>query len=96
MARCAAKPRRASVPLLLGLTLACALIGCESRDQIRQAQERQCASDGLQPGTVPFAACLQRASLAQSYRYNQSAGTSWGPPHAAPAYAISPAAQGAR
>jgi len=96
MARCAAKPWRPTVPLFLGLTLACGLIGCESRDQIRQAQERQCASDGLQPGTVPFAACLQRESLAQSYRYNQSAGPSWGPPGTAPAYAINPAAQGSR
>ena len=96
MARCAAKSWRPTVPLLLALTLAWGLVGCGSREQIRQAQEQQCASAGLQPGTVAFTDCLQRESQAQSYRYNQSAGPSWGPPGAAPGYATSGATQGSR
>ena len=96
MAEYDAKHGRAVLPLLLSLGVACALVGCESPEQIRQAQERQCASDGFQPGTAPFAECLERRSLAQRDRLNQAAGASWGPPNAAPAYAISGAAQGSR
>jgi hypothetical protein len=87
------KPWRPALPLLLSLSVACGLTGCESREQLRQAQEQRCTSSGLQPGTVPFADCLQRESLAESYQRDQAAGTSWGPSHPVPAYAISGAAQ---
>ncbi len=83
----AAKDWSPALPLLLSLSVACALGACDSSEQIRQAQEQRCASDGLQPGTAQFADCMKRESLAQSYRLNQ-AGTSWGPPNAVPAYAI--------
>ena len=93
MARCAAKHWRPGLPLLLSVSVACALVGCESPEQIRQAQERQCTSNGLQAGTAPFAECLQREILAQRYQLNQAAGPSWGPPYAPPAYAIGGAAR---
>jgi hypothetical protein len=88
MARYTGKPWKPALPLLLSLSVACALAGCESREQLRQAQEQRCTSAGLQPGTVPFADCLQRESLAESYRRNQDMGTSWGPSHPTPAYDI--------
>jgi len=94
MTQYAGKPWRPALPLLLSMGVACALTGCESREQLRQAQEQRCTSSGLQPGTVPFADCLQRESVAESYRRNQAAGTSWGPPHTVPAYAIGGAAGG--
>ena len=87
MAQCAAKPWRPTVPLLLVLTLACTLVGCESPEEIRQAYAQQCASNGFQPGTAPFAECLQRESSAARYRLNQSRAT-WGPPNAVPTYAV--------
>jgi hypothetical protein len=76
---CAAKRWKSSLAVVLCIGMACALGGCESPEEIRQAQEQQCAGYGFQPGTVPFAECLQRESLAARYRLNQAAGPWWGP-----------------
>ena len=75
----AAERWKASLPVLLCLAMACALAACESPEEIRRAQEQQCASYGFQPGTVPFAECLQRESLAARYRLNQAVPPWWGP-----------------
>jgi hypothetical protein len=85
MAGYAAKHWRPTLPLL-ALSVACTLIACESREQLRQAQEQQCGSYGFQPGTDSFTTCLQRESAAQSYRLNEAVEASRGPPYAYPAY----------
>jgi hypothetical protein len=66
-----------TLPPLLALALACALGGCESAEQIRQANQQQCTSYGFQPGTVPFAECLQRESLAERYELDEAAQPWW-------------------
>ena len=66
---------RISRVILLTLGVPCLLAGCETPEQIRQADEQQCASYGFQPGTVPFAECLQRERLAARYQLD----TGWGP-----------------
>ena len=69
---------RLSLVILLTLGVPCVLVGCETPEQIRQADEQQCASYGFQPGTVPFAECLQRERLAARYQLDAGWGP-WGP-----------------
>ena len=83
MAHGAAKPLKTkpiqmlAVTLLTGI-LPCILASCSSEtlDQIRQADEQRCVTQGFQPGTEPFAGCLQR----EHYQIGQAAGPWWGPP----------------
>jgi hypothetical protein len=76
---CAAKRWKPILAVMFCLSMACALAACESPEEIRRAQEQQCANYGFQAGTVPFAECLQRESLAARYRLNQAAPPWWGP-----------------
>jgi hypothetical protein len=43
------------------------LSACASPEEIRAGDEAACRSDGFQPNTPDFAACLQRQSLARQY-----------------------------
>ena len=43
------------------------LMACASPEEIRAGDEAACRSDGFQPDTPDFAACLQRQSLARQY-----------------------------
>ena len=74
------KGRWAWLAATLGVVAAgtIALTGCETAEQIRQSDEQQCASYGFQPGTVPFAQCLQQQDLARQYRLEQPWGPWWG------------------
>src|SRR5262249_44985837 len=69
---------RTATVILLTFGIPCLLAGCETAEQIRQADERQCSSYGFQPGTVPFAECLQRERLAARYQLDSGWGP-WGP-----------------
>jgi hypothetical protein len=62
--------------ILLPALLLAALAGCVSPEELRQADEAQCAGYGFQSGTPDFAACLQRESLARRYPPPPV----WGPP----------------
>ena len=64
--------------MLLTASIPSFLAGCESEtpDQIMQADARRCVTQGYQPGTEPFAGCLQR----EHYQIGQTAGPWWGPP----------------
>jgi len=69
---------RRSTIILLALGVPWMLASCETPEQIRQADEQQCASYGFKPGTVPFAECLQRERIAARYELNAGWGP-WGP-----------------
>jgi hypothetical protein len=50
--------------------LALALVGlcsCASAKELRARDQAACAGYGFQPGTLQFAECLQRESLARNY-----------------------------
>ncbi len=64
---------RILVPVLL---IVASLAGCVSAEDVRRADEAQCAGYGFQPGTPDFAACLQRENLARRYPPPEF----WGPP----------------
>ena len=54
--------------ILTGGALAIILAGltaCASPEEIRAGDEAACTSDGFQPNTPDFAACMQRQSLAR-------------------------------
>jgi len=53
-------------PVALTLMLA-GLTAYASPEEIRAGDEAACRSDGFQPNTPDFAACLQRQSLARQY-----------------------------
>jgi hypothetical protein len=55
-----------------GATAACIvavwlLASCATREQLTQANEKQCMSYGLEPGTTDFLACMTREELGVQY-----------------------------
>jgi hypothetical protein len=53
-------------PVALTFMLA-GLTACASPEEIRAGDEATCRSDGFQPDTPDFAACLQRQSITRQY-----------------------------
>jgi hypothetical protein len=58
--------RRSPAVALFGLALV-GLCSCASPEELRAQDEAACAGYGFQPGTLQFAECLQRESLARNY-----------------------------
>jgi hypothetical protein len=59
---------------------ACALVtaSCVSDEELRREDEANCAAYGFQTGTLNFANCLQRESLARRYAIPPTWGPYWG------------------
>jgi hypothetical protein len=58
--------RSSAAVTLLGLALV-GLCSCASPQELRAQDEAACTGYGFQPGTLQFAECLQRESLARNY-----------------------------
>ena len=58
----------------LSLSLLPSLAGCVTPEQQHQQFEAACAGYGFERGTIDFARCMQRESLAERY------GPAYGPP----------------
>ncbi|HEX9491017.1 MAG TPA: hypothetical protein VF930_12070 [Stellaceae bacterium] len=58
--------RTIALEILAGLMLL-SLLGCASAEELRAEDEAACAGYGFQRGTIEFANCMQRESLARRY-----------------------------